>query len=53
MSVYLILKFSSIVKGFKREGKRSEMTSTPVVPAHHKQTLTSEELMKLFDKIIA
>ena len=36
MSVYLILKFLSGLKGLKREGKRSEMISAPVVPAHHK-----------------
>jgi len=40
-------------KRFKREGKRSEMISAPVVPAHQKQTLTSNKLVKLFDEIIA
>jgi len=43
MSVYLILKFSSGLKGLNREGKRSETTSAPVVPAHQKQTLTSKK----------
>ena len=37
MSVYLVLKFSSGFKGLKREGKRSEMISTQVVPAHQKE----------------
>ena len=40
-------------KGLKREGKRSETISAPVVPAHQKQTLTSEKSVKLFDKIVA
>ena len=40
-------------KRFKREGKRSEMISAPVVPAHQKQTLTSKKSVKLLDKIIA
>ena len=41
------------LKGLKREGKRSETISAPVVPAHQKQTLTSEKSVKLFDKIVA
>jgi len=53
MNVYLVLKFSSRLKGLKREGKRSETISVPVVPAHQKQTLTSKKSVKLFDKIVA
>jgi len=34
MSVYLVLKFLSGLEGLKREGKRSEMISSPVIPAH-------------------
>jgi len=30
MSIYLVLKFSSGLKGLKRERKRSEMISAPV-----------------------
>ena len=36
MSVYLVLKSSSGLKGLKGEGKRSESISAPVVPAHQK-----------------
>jgi len=53
MSVYLVLKFSSGLKGLKREGKRLEMISAPVVPAHQKQMLTSKKSLKLFNTIIA
>jgi len=53
MSVYLVLKFSSGLKGLKKEGKRLETISTPVIPAHQKQMLTSKKSVKLFDKIIA
>jgi hypothetical protein len=53
MRVYLILKFSSGLKGLKRDGKRSETISVPVVPAHQKQTLTLKKSVKLFDTIIA
>jgi len=49
----LILKFSSSLKGLKRDGKRSEMISAPVISAHQKQMLTSKESVKLFDKIVA
>jgi len=38
VSLYLILKFSSGLKGLKREGKGSEMISIPVVPAKKKKT---------------
>jgi len=44
MSVYLVLKFLSGLKGLKRERKRSETISTPVVPAHQNQTLTSKKV---------
>ena len=47
------IKFSSGLKGLKREGKRSETISGPVVPAHQKQTLKSKNSVKLFDKIVA
>ena len=40
-------------KGVKREGKRSEIISAPVVLAHQKQKLTSKKSVKLFDKIVA
>ena len=53
MSVYLVLKFSSGLKGLRREGKRSETISAPVVPAHKRQKLTSKKSVKLFDKIVA
>ena len=53
MSVYNVLKFSSGLKGLKGEGKRSEMISAAVVPAHQKQTLTSKKSAKPFDKIVA
>ena len=43
-SVYLVLKFSSGLDGLKREGKRSETISAPVVPAHQKQTLESKKV---------
>ena len=43
MSVYLVLKILSGLKGLKREGKRSEMISSPVVEAHQKQMLTLKE----------
>jgi len=46
-------KFSSGLKGLKREGKILETISAPVVPAHQKQTLTSKKSVKLFDKIVA
>jgi hypothetical protein len=36
MSVYLVPKFSSVLKGLKGEGKRSEMISALVIPAHQK-----------------
>ena len=49
MSVYLILKFLSGLKGLKKERKRSEMISAQVVPAHQKQMLTSKKSVKLFD----
>jgi hypothetical protein len=49
MSVYLVLKF---LGGLKREGKRSEVISALVVPAHKKQMLTSKKSVKLFDKIV-
>ena len=44
MSVYLVLKSSSGLKGLKREGKRSETISATIVPAHQKQTLTSKKV---------
>jgi len=47
-----VLKFSSGLKGLKREGKRSEMISATVVPAHQKHMLTSKKSVKLFDKIV-
>jgi len=50
--VYLVLTFSSSLKGLKREGKRTEMISAPVVPAHQKQTLISKKLVTLFDKVV-
>ena len=53
ISIYLVLKFSSGLKGLKTEGKRSEAISAPVIPAHQKQTLTLKKLGKLFDKIVA
>ena len=53
MSVYLVLKFSSGLKGLKGEGKRTEMISAPVIPAHQKQMLTSKKSVKLFDEIVA
>jgi hypothetical protein len=53
MSVYLVLKFPSGLKGLNREGKRSETISALVVPAHQKQILTSKKLVKLLDKIVA
>jgi len=53
MSVYLVLKFSGCLKGLKREGKRSETISAPVIPAHQEQTLTLKKSVKLFDKIVA
>jgi len=34
----------SSLKGVKRQGKRSEMISAPVVPAHQKQTVTSKKV---------
>ena len=48
----LVLKFLSGLKGLKREGKRSEMISAPIVPAHQKQMLTLKKSVKLFDKIV-
>jgi len=51
--VYLVLKFSSGLKDLKREGKRLETISAPVVPAHQKQKLTSKKSVKLFNKIVA
>jgi DNA-binding transcriptional regulator YiaG len=42
MGVSLVLKFSSGLKGLKREGKRSETISALVIPAHQKQTLTKK-----------
>ena len=53
LRVYLILKFTSGVKGLKMEGKISEMISAPVVPAHQKQMLTTKKSVKFFDKIVA
>ena len=50
---YLVLKFSSGLKDLKRDGKRSETISAPVVPAHQKETLTTKRSVKLFDKIVA
>jgi len=50
---HLLLKFSSGLKGFKGEGKRSETFSTLVVPAHQKQMLTLKKSVKLFNKIVA
>ena len=44
MSVYLVLKFSSGLKGLKGEGKRSETISALVVPAQQKQKLTSKKI---------
>ena len=44
MSVYLVLKFSSVLKGLKREGKRSETISAPVVPAHQKTEANIEKI---------
>jgi len=41
------------LKGLKRDGKRSETISAPVVPAHQNQTLTSKKSVKCFDKIVA
>ena len=52
MSAYLVPKFSSDLKGFKREGKTSETISAPIVPAHQKHMLTSKKSVKLFDKIV-
>ena len=51
--VYLVLKFSSGLKDLKRERKGLETISTPVVPAHQKQKLTSKKSVKIFDKIVA
>jgi hypothetical protein len=51
MSVYLVLKFSSGLKGLKREGMRSETISAPAVPAHQKQTLTSKKSMKFLTEL--
>jgi len=53
MSAYLVRKFLSGLKGLKREGKRSEIISALVVPAHQKQKLTLKKSVKLFDKIVA
>ena len=44
MSVYLVLKFSSGLKGLKGEGKRSETISAPVVPAHQKTDAVIEKV---------
>ena len=44
MSVYLVLKFSSGLKGLKREGKRSETISTPVVPSTSKTDANIEKV---------
>ena len=49
MSVYLVLKFSSGLKVLKKEGKRSETISAPVVRAHQKQMPTSKKSVKLFN----
>jgi len=54
INVYLVLKFSSGLKGLKREGKGPETISAPVFPAHQKQALTSKKsVKKLLDKIVA
>jgi len=49
---YLILKFSSGLKGLKCEGKGSETISAPVIPAHQKQMLTSKKSVKSINKIV-
>jgi hypothetical protein len=43
ISVYLVLKFLSGLKGFKREWKKSETISTLAVPAHQKQDANIEK----------
>ena len=53
MSVYLVLRFSSGLKGFENEGKILESITAPVIPAHQKQKLTSKKSVKLFDSILA
>jgi hypothetical protein len=50
MSVCLVLQFWSGLKGLRREGKRSDTISVPVVPAQQKQTLTSKTSVKMFEK---
>jgi hypothetical protein len=52
MSVYLILKFLDGLKGLKREGKRSELISTLVIPAHQKHMPTLKKSVKLFNTIV-
>ena len=47
MSVYLVLKFLGGLKGLKREGKRSETISAPVVPAHQKQNSNIEKVCEI------
>ena len=44
MSVYLVLKFTSGLKGLKGEGKRSETISATVVPAHKKKDANIEKV---------
>jgi len=52
MSVYLVLKFSSGLKNFKREEKKIGDDLRPVVLAHKKQRLTLKKSVKLFEKIV-
>ena len=50
MSVYLVLKSSTGLKGLEREGKRSETISAPAVPVHQKQALTSKKVGEIVRK---
>jgi hypothetical protein len=52
MSVYLALQFSSGLNVLKKEGRRSQKISAPVVSAHQKQMLTLVKSVELFDNIV-
>jgi len=54
MLSYLVLEFSSDLKGLERERKRSEKIRAPVVPAHQKHDAKIEKKsVKLFDETVA
>ena len=48
MSVYLVLKFWSDLKGLKREGKRSETISAPGRPSTSKTDANIKKVSEIF-----